>query len=463
MAKKSDIDIVSKVLAIPSGYAKVRLQKNLHPTQKKVIDAVFSTSKEKVVFRTGNTCGKSSTVIPSVVLYAMEMKNALVIGTSATYRQIIEQTFMNIKKYSDLFPQWDFLENKIKINGETRLLFFSSDDEAQAQGWHATPDRPLLIIVDEPAGVSDEVFRAFERCQPTWILIAGSPLSPEGYFYKIETDEDIAKHFKHFKLTQPECAKSKGYWVDDSDIQLMLSSWGETHPLVLSSVYAEFSKDSENSIISLSNINAYYCNLPEYMPGERRVSLDFAAGGDSNVIVYRNGNLVKIIKAWKERDTMTAAGQIVIELNKLKEQVGLRPHEVIGDASGLGLPIIHRLAELGWNIQLFYGQSKPNDENYRNLITECWLELAKKIVNKSIILPNDNDLKAQLLGRKQRLNSSGKLELESKEDMRSRGLSSPDIADAVAMCIINTNAGAVTSIKSLPITEMSRRSIGSYC
>ncbi len=80
---------------------------------------------------------------------------------------------------------------------------------------------------------------------------------------------------------------------------------------------------------------------------------------------------------------------------------------------------------------------------------ECWLELAKRIVNKSIILPISQDLKAQLLSRKQRLNSSGKMELESKEDMRSRGVPSPDIADAVAMAVANQRGGNITFMRPM--------------
>ena len=45
----------------------------------------------------------------------------------------------------------------------------------------------------------------------------------------------------------------------------------------------------------------------------KRVALDFAAGGDFNCIAYRNGNKIELIKMWAEKDTMTAAGQIVNE------------------------------------------------------------------------------------------------------------------------------------------------------
>jgi hypothetical protein len=279
----------------------------------------------------------------------------------------------------------------------------------------------------------------------------------------VETKPEAYSLFKHFKITQPECS-----WIKKEDIDAMIQRWGAKHPLVLSSVYADFAEENENAIISLSSITNCINSPTLSLPGSRQVALDFAAGGDANCIAYACGNEVKIIKVWHEKDTMTAAGQFVAELNKLKESIGLRPNEVFGDASGLGLPIIHRMAELGWKINLFYGQAKPNDENYKNRITECWLDLARKITNKSLIIPDNQELIAQLTSRKQRLNSSGKMELESKEDMKSRGLPSPDVADAVAMAVSKMSTGEVTFMKAMDFgrgTNMSsnQHNIGAWC
>jgi hypothetical protein len=228
------------------------------------------------------------------------------------------------------------------------------------------------------------------------------------------------------------------------EIDKIIQKWGPKHEFVLSSVYAEFSQDSDNSIISLRAWNNCINNPPSYTPNERRVALDFAAGNDSNCIAYRNGNKIEVIKVWTEKDTMTAAGEILIELQRLAKTTGLKPSEVIGDASGLGKPIMDRLAEWGWQCYYFFGQAKPQDENYANAITECWLELGNRIVSSHVILPNNEDLCGQLISRKRRINSSGKLELEKKEEMKKRGMSSPDIADAVAMTYANIQFGIIT-------------------
>jgi hypothetical protein len=452
--KQKDLEILAKSIAIPSGYAVVKLGMDLSQKQKEVLDAIFRD--KKTILRAANGIGKTSIIVVASILYALDVMNAQVVSTSATYRQVVSQLIPCIKRYADRFPDWEFLDNAISIKGVKKYIGFSATDEATFQGFHEYPGQPLYIIVDEAAGIADAIFRAIDRCRPTYYLITGSPLSPEGEFYNLETKPELYKFFSHYKITQLDCP-----WIKKEDIDQMIAKWGPDHPLVRSSVYAEFSNETDNAILTLSTLNACLNDPPKFINGGRKVAIDFAAGGDANCIAYACGNQVQLIKVWRDKDTMSAAGQIKKELDKLQQMVGLRPNEVWGDASGLGLPIIHRLAELGWNINLFYGQAKPFDENYKNRITECWLELAKKIVNRTVILPNDQDLKAQLLSRKQRLNSSGKLELESKEDMRGRGLPSPDIADAIAMCCSNIGSGELTYIKALGIGN-SKNIIGCY-
>lgn len=453
--KDKDIDLLAKLISTPSGYASVKLGLDLSNKQKQALDLIFS-SKKKLICRCANGVGKTSVILTAAILYALDILNCKVISTSATYRQVVSQLVPCLRKYSELYPTWEFFDNAISIKGEKKYIGFSCDSESNFQGYHSFPDQPLFIVIDEAAGVEDPIFRAVERCRPFYYIVTGSPLSPEGEFYRMETDPELYKYFDHIQITAPECP-----WIKKDEIDQIIARWGQDHPLVRSSIYAEFSNEAENAIISLSSLNNCITDPPQYLPGMRQVGLDFAAGGDSNCISYCNGNMVKIIKNWYEKDTMTCAGQMKIELDKLKEQVGLRPNEVWGDAGGLGLPICHRLAELGWPINLFYGQAKPDNENYRNKIAECWLELAKRIVNRSIIIPDNQELKAQLLSRKQRLNSSGKMELESKEDMRARGIPSPDIADAVAMCVANQNGGMVTSMVALGVGNV-HQIIGQY-
>ena len=80
------------------------------------------------------------------------------------------------------------------------------------------------------------------------------------------------------------------------------------------------------------------------------------------------------------------------------------------------------------------GNSKVKaGEVYDNLTTYLWGNVRELMRKDAIKLQNDNELIAQFSSRKYKLTSRGRMQLESKDDMKKRGLSSPDRADATAL------------------------------
>lgn len=438
-----------EILAEPSGYARLKLSMKLHPKQAAILDTLFSKRKTKVSALFGNELGKTSICGVASILYALEMRNAFVVSTSGTFRQIVKQLIPAMRQYSSLFPaNWEFLESSIKINGETRYIGFQTQDPGRWQGWHGTLDRPLYIFTDESAALDDNVFESIARCNPDYLLCAGSPLNPEGVFYSINNEPNMIKQFHHFRMSKFEALKSDGWWIDKQDLENMIEMWGKDNPLILSSVYAEFATNIQGGVITLADLEKSYRNpvIPDSSYGNH-IGIDLAAGGGETVIAARIGNEVSIVKAWRERDTMSQARQIVNELELLKQKYNIKPSDVSADADGLGLPIIQRIKELGWVINEFHGNATAKDTGCKNLITDCWINACRKIRNGTISIPNDQELKLQLTSRKSFMNSSGKLQLESKEDMKARGVPSPDRADAVAMSISEPTSGILSSIR----------------
>jgi hypothetical protein len=94
--------------------------------------------------------------------------------------------------------------------------------------------------------------------------------------------------------------------------------------------------------------------------------------------------------------------------------------------------MIDRLHEAGWPIGYFHGGSKPRyDSHFNNLIAEIWFKGADRIKERSILIEPDELLRSQLVNRKTKWNSAGQCCLESKEEMKHRGVRSPDRADAL--------------------------------
>ena len=70
----------------------------------------------------------------------------------------------------------------------------------------------------------------------------------------------------------------------------------------------------------------------------------------------------------------------------------------------------------------------------KNRRAEMYLHLRNALEAGRFRLPDDNALQAELVSVREKLVSDGRLQLESKIEMRRRNLPSPDLADAVALC-----------------------------
>ena len=64
-----------------------------------------------------------------------------------------------------------------------------------------------------------------------------------------------------------------------------------------------------------------------------------------------------------------------------------------------------------------------------------WATLKDLMENKEVEIEEDQETFAQLSSRKYFLASNGKLEVESKKEMKKRGLDSPDRGDALALSV----------------------------
>ena len=133
------------------------------------------------------------------------------------------------------------------------------------------------------------------------------------------------------------------------------------------------------------------------------------------------------------------------------------PARVNIDVGGLGVGVYDRLYETSSNRRIinavnFGGkpvEPPPLDETGNpaggpaNRRAEMWGNLKKTLEAGRFSLPDSDSLQADLVSVGYRYTSEGKLLLESKQDIRKRGLPSPDEADAVALCFSEPDGSAV--------------------
>jgi hypothetical protein len=129
---------------------------------------------------------------------------------------------------------------------------------------------------------------------------------------------------------------------------------------------------------------------------------------------------------------MHSVGRFLAHFRRL----GLAGYDIGGD-EGYGHRLMDRMAEERFFLRRFNnGSPAKRTEIYANLSAEWWSTVGQLIERRLLIIPNDEKLVAQLTSRRKQYDSKGREKLESKADLRARGVESPDRADALIGAIV---------------------------
>ena len=190
----------------------------------------------------------------------------------------------------------------------------------------------------------------------------------------------------------------------------------------------------------------------EVTPDEKPIwGLDVARfGTDQTALCKRYGNVVTDINSWQGLDLMQTVGRVMAEYNGLPPSA--QPKEILVDSIGLGGGVVDRLRELGAPVRgVNVSESPSMGDTYMNLRSELWFKTKGWLEDRSCKLPDSDQLVAELTAIRYSFTSSGKMKAESKDEMRRRGLKSPDLADALCLTMASdaTTAlsGAISSWK----------------
>ena len=159
------------------------------------------------------------------------------------------------------------------------------------------------------------------------------------------------------------------------------------------------------------------------------IGCDPAWTGEDSLIVYlRKGNYSKVLWELKSNNDDTLVAE---KLAYFQDEYGMSKGFI---DMGYGTGIYSVLKSMGradvW--QLISFASKPVDEYYANKRAEMWSEM-KKWLQEGGTVENKDEIVTDLTGPEAAINRRGKLQLESKDDMKRRGLASPNYADALAL------------------------------
>jgi hypothetical protein len=409
-------------------FAEEYLKLSLYDWQARALDVIdYASAKErvKIALVAPNGAGKSERIVGvSALNWLARFPKGRVIVTSADSKQLDSQLMPALRSHTGKFPAWEFLHREVRTPQGGFLFAFVTDESKRAEGHHARPDSPLLMIVDEAKSVDQSIFEAIDRCTYTVLVLISSPGLKSGRFF--DAFSKFRADYKCFEIGLVDCPH-----VGTERIKDTIETYGENHPITRSTLYGEFMAADESTVFAVdyTRLRALIDTPPHPRLTHELVAFcDFGGGQAENVLAVRRGNKLVQLVAWREHDTVAGVGRFIVEFRKF----GLQASQVWCDAGGAGQVMADMMAAAGWSLNRFYFGAKAIKEDiYISRGAEVWHNFGLLVQKAELVLMDDPTLVSQLTSRKTTFDSRGRMGLESKEKMAERGLVSPDRADAV--------------------------------
>jgi hypothetical protein len=385
----------------------------------------------------GHGIGKSA-LVAWLVRWAEETcVGAKCVVTANTEPQLRTKTWPEVAKWSHLALAKDWfdctataLASKDPKHSKTwraDAITWSEHNTEAFAGMHNQGKR-ILLIFDEASAISDRVWEVAEGAltdQDTEILwlVFGNPTKNGGRFR--ECFRRLSHRWRHKQI---DARTVEG--TNAEEIAKRITDYGADSDYVKVRVLGQFPSSSFKQFISGQDVDAAFgrhLRPEQYNFAPKIITVDPAwTGEDELVIGMRQGLAFRILRVIPKNDNDMAIAQLVAQFEDDE-----RADAVIIDG-GFGTGIVSGGKTMGrnWLIAWFSGSSP--DEGCLNLRAYMYKQ-ARDWLKSGGAIPKDNDLRDELTGPETVPRMDGKIQIESKEDMKRRGLRSPNRADSLVL------------------------------
>ena len=293
----------------------------------------------------------------------------------------------------------------------------------------------VIILVDEASGVPEEIFEVAQGALTGKIVIfvmVSNPTRLSGYFF--DSQHKNSKNWQCLRFSSEDSPI-----VEPEYCERIIEQYGKDSPQYSIRVLGNFPMSEEDQFIPTDLFDlAVQREIGRDSSYKRILGVDVAAFGDDQcAYTDRQGDYMEFMGDRRGQDTMATCGDIV---NFIKTGVIERnPFDVIAiDVIGVGRGVYDRLYELQrlgeiprltLLLEVNVSEKPFNDKEFVNRTAELW-SLAKYWLKTGKI---PEKYRADFCSRKYSFDSRGRLFLEKKSDMKSRGLASPDRGDSAVI------------------------------
>jgi phage terminase large subunit len=275
------------------------------------------------------------------------------------------------------------------------------------------------------------------------IVAAGNPTTRDGALYYLAT---VDPHTRVIHITGDPDDPGRSPRISLDWARAEIASLGRDNPWVMVNILGQFPPVGANQLIGPDDvIAAQQRDLPflAYQSDPIIWGLDparsDASGADEAALARRQGVLARKMYAWRGLDGTQLGDAVARMITDAPKDHGGTPDAVFVDVAGVGASAFDRLVHLGWEdvvMPVDFGGKAAGSGKYHNKRAEMWADMAAWLKGKPACLPNDAVLRAELQAPRffyRVINKKTAFILESKDDMKKRGVRSPNRADALAL------------------------------
>jgi phage terminase large subunit len=454
---------------------------NPWPMQERIAVSVRDNRRTSVASCHG--AGKTTIAARIGMQFLYNHDSSLVLSTAPTARQVEGVLWKEIRKAhaSARYPLGGKpLTKKLELGEDWYAIGFTTRDydSDKFQGYHA---EHILVIVEEASGIQPAIFTGIEGVLTSAgarLLLIGNPTNPSGEFAASFRRKDTAKfhisafdtpNFTMLGITRDDIAsgaweEKQARWIERHGalpfpalvtpewVADKYTRWGPENPEYTARIEGQFPAEGDDALFPIALVEAAMARDLE--PGSDAPSLgvDVArTGSDESTGYARQGPVFRLAFAVRKEDTMAVAGRAARVADEV--QAGAICVDIVGLGAGVG----DRLNELGYNvIEVNFGVPPVNDtdipddpdhpdyanhplKRFANLKAQLYWRFRERLESGDADLdPDDLDFAAQATSIRWKLDSKGRIAIESKEQLKKRGMPSPDRLEAAIYSAADT-------------------------
>jgi hypothetical protein len=415
--------------------------------QDKILNAITlalaNKAPKRISVRSGHGIGKSTILSWIVLWYLICFKESQIPCTAPTSEQMNDVLWKEIAKWLQKMPpalkkQYEWTNTHIRMTVSPATWFARArtarkeSPEALA-GMHGDN---VMLLVDEASGVADEIYQVAEGAltsKNVLVLLISNPTRTDGYFYETHhKDKDAWQLLNFSSLDSPI--------VDIEYVQRIIQKYGDNTDEYRIRVLGEFPDAGamdDGGYVPLLLTDDLHQTEDGTMTSTRVLGIDPGGeGSDASAWVLRDNFKAKVVAIEKISSPKSIAQKTLTLMDYYK----VLPDNVFIDNFGVGANVAKEIALSQQHLSVQsrnVGEKAQDPSIYINSRAESyirlknWLRAGGELVN--------NKAWDELTTIKFRRELSGKMKIMSKREMRTRGIKSPNVADALMLTFLRKN------------------------